>query len=139
MHIPILNRPSCLLKRKPSEPQLNTIEQYNSISPFSFSINHVETFYFYAFIHFSNRSYQCFSRRYANVIYCHPTYEATTLRGLSFGQRSIKKMYTEIHSKIFDLFHYPKHQNCATALLNKMERNRLIPDEETGAKNKSFP
>ena len=38
-----------------------------------------------------------------------------------------------------DLFHYPKHQNCATALLNKMERNRLIPDEETGAKNKSFP
>ena len=81
MHIPILNRPSCLLKWTPMEPQPNTIDQYNSISPFSFSINHVEIFYFYAFIHFSNRSYQCFSRRYANVIYCYSTYEATILRG----------------------------------------------------------
>ena len=31
-----------------------------------------------------------------------------------------------------DFFHYPKQQQCATTLLQKMELNKVIPDEETG-------
>jgi len=31
-----------------------------------------------------------------------------------------------------DFFHYPKQQQCATTLLHKMERNKVIPDEEMG-------
>jgi len=31
-----------------------------------------------------------------------------------------------------DFFHYPKQQECATSLLHKMERNKVIPDEELG-------
>lgn len=31
-----------------------------------------------------------------------------------------------------DFFHYPKQQQCATSLLQKMESNKIIPDEETG-------
>jgi len=31
-----------------------------------------------------------------------------------------------------DFFHYPKQQECATFLLLKMERNKVIPDEEMG-------
>lgn len=31
-----------------------------------------------------------------------------------------------------DFFHYPKQQQCMVDLLQKMERNRIIPDEETG-------
>ena len=31
-----------------------------------------------------------------------------------------------------DFFHYPKQQQCATSLLQKMEKNKVIPDEEMG-------
>ena len=31
-----------------------------------------------------------------------------------------------------DFFHYPKQQQCATTLLQKMELNKVIPDEEMG-------
>lgn len=31
-----------------------------------------------------------------------------------------------------DFSHYPKQQNCAVSLLHKMERNKVIPDEEMG-------
>jgi len=31
-----------------------------------------------------------------------------------------------------DFFHYPKQQQCAVTLLHKMERNKVIPDEEMG-------
>ena len=31
-----------------------------------------------------------------------------------------------------DFFHYPKQQQCATTLLQKMEINKVIPDEEMG-------
>ena len=31
-----------------------------------------------------------------------------------------------------DFFHYPKQQQCATSLLQKMELNRVMPDEEMG-------
>ena len=31
-----------------------------------------------------------------------------------------------------DFFHYPKQQQCATSLLQKMEKNKVIPDEEIG-------
>ena len=31
-----------------------------------------------------------------------------------------------------DFFHYPKQQQVATSLLAKMQRNNVIPDEETG-------
>ena len=31
-----------------------------------------------------------------------------------------------------DFFHYPKQQQCATSLLQKMELNKVIPDEEMG-------
>ena len=31
-----------------------------------------------------------------------------------------------------DFFHYPKQQQCATTLLQKMELNKVMPDEEMG-------
>ena len=31
-----------------------------------------------------------------------------------------------------DFFHYPKQQQCATSLLQKMEKNKVMPDEEMG-------
>ena len=31
-----------------------------------------------------------------------------------------------------DFFNYPKQQQCATSLLQKMEKNKVIPDEEMG-------
>eukprot|EP00088_Acartia_fossae_P000659 TRINITY_DN10264_c0_g1_i1.p1 TRINITY_DN10264_c0_g1~~TRINITY_DN10264_c0_g1_i1.p1 ORF type:complete len:418 (+),score=81.81 TRINITY_DN10264_c0_g1_i1:39-1292(+) len=31
-----------------------------------------------------------------------------------------------------DFFHYPNHQDCAIAIMVKMEENKIIPDEEMG-------